>query len=151
MMIKTFLAIFEIYKKIVSFIKNRLSCFLLLSIRIWIGLIFLKAGLTKTDNFDTTIMLFTYEYMIPFFSPILLAILATFFEIICGFCLIFGFLTRLSSLPFIAMTIVIQSMVFQNQEHFYWLFLLTTLMIYGGGRLSIDHFLLKFIKKIDDK
>jgi uncharacterized membrane protein YphA (DoxX/SURF4 family) len=62
-----------------------------------------------------------------------------------------GFLTRLSTLPFIAMTIVIQTLVIEHNDHFYWLFLLLTLTIYGAGRLSIDYLLTNLLKKNDRK
>ncbi|MFT4718665.1 MAG: putative oxidoreductase, partial [Rickettsiales bacterium] len=105
----------------------------------------------KIDSFDTTIMLFTYEYAIPFFSPTLMAYFATFFELTCGILIFFGFLARLSALPLIVMTIVIQTLVLQHNEHYYWLFLLSTLTIYGSGNISVDYLLTKLLNKNDKK
>jgi len=149
--LKSYNYLIEIYNKQISFFKNYLSDLLLLSIRVWIGLIFLKASLVKIADFDTQIILFTYEYAIPFFSPTLMAFLATFFELVCSILIFAGFLTRLSTLPFIAMTIVIQTLVIEHNDHFYWLFLLLTLTIYGAGRLSIDYLLTNLLKKNDRK
>jgi putative oxidoreductase len=101
-------------------------------------LVFVKSGLTKISNIDQTINLFAYEYNLPLLMPKFAAVSSIIFELGCGFAVIFGLLTRISVLPLIAMTLIIQLLVFQNQEHFYWLFLLTTLAIYGAGKISID-------------
>ncbi len=135
------------YLKYVDFLENYLSAILLLAIRIWIGLVFFKSGLTKFFNIDSAILLFEHEYSLPLISAEFAAISATIFELGCGAALIAGLLTRITTLPLIGMTLVIQLLVFQNQEHFYWLFLLSTLAIYGGGMLSIDGILAKCCKR----
>ncbi len=139
------------YRKYVNFLENYLSAILLLGIRIWIGLVFFKSGMTKFSNIDSAIMLFEYEYSLPFLSPKFAAISAIIFELGCGTALMAGLLTRITALPLIGMTLVIQLLVFQNQEHFYWLLLLSTLAIYGGGKLSIDGIFAKFCKSCDSK
>lgn len=126
------------YKSYASFVEKYLSSFLLLAIRIFIGLVFVKSGLTKFSNIDQTIILFTYEYDLPFISPQFAAISATIVELGCGALIMAGFWSRLTAIPLIVMTLVIQFLVFENQEHFYWLFLLSTVAIYGGGALSVD-------------
>jgi putative oxidoreductase len=136
------------YQKQTLILNNYGSDFLLLTIRIWIGLIFWKAGIIKINDFDTTIDIFTDEYMIPFFPPIFIAFMATFFEIVCSILIFLGFFTRLASIPFIIMSIVIQILVFSHNDHFYWIFLLSTLLIYGGGRISADYIILKKIEKL---
>lgn len=141
----TFLSNF--YQKYVNFLQNYLSSILLLAIRIWIGLVFFKSGLTKFSNIDSAILLFEYEYALPLLSPKFAAISATIFELGCGAALMAGLFTRITALPLIVMTLVIQFLVFENQEHFYWLFLLSTLAIYGGGKLSIDGICCKFCKR----
>ncbi|MFT6220194.1 MAG: putative oxidoreductase, partial [Rickettsiales bacterium] len=90
---------------------------LLLVIRLWIANIFLKGGLTKISNIDTTILLFEYEYALPIISPIFAAYSAIIFEIGCSVFLALGLFTRLAALPLIVMTLVIQLLVFQNPEH----------------------------------
>jgi uncharacterized membrane protein YphA (DoxX/SURF4 family) len=57
-----------------------------------------------------------------------------------------GLFTRLVSLPFIAISIIIQLLVFSYNDHFYWIFLLTTTLIYGAGRISADYFIIKFFQ-----
>lgn len=128
----------SIYGKYVNFLENHLTSILLLAIRIWIGLVFYKSGLTKFSNIDQAILLFTYEYDVPLLSPAFAAIMAMVFEIGCGVSIILGLMTRIFALPLIGMTLVIQFFVFQNIEHLYWLFLLSTLAVYGGGKLSLE-------------
>jgi putative oxidoreductase len=128
----------KIYEKYVSILECYISSILLLAIRIWVGLVFVKSGLTKISNFDQTINLFTYEYNLPFLDPKISAILATITELGCGGAVIIGLAARLTSLPLIVMTIVIQTLVFQNPEHFYWGFLLATIAVFGAGKLSAD-------------
>ncbi|MFT4967047.1 MAG: putative oxidoreductase [Candidatus Deianiraeaceae bacterium] len=131
------------YGKYVRILEKYLSSVLLLAIRIWIGLVFFKSGLVKLSNIDYAIMLFTYEYSLPFVPPILATIIAMTFELACGLCIILGLLTRITALPLIGMTLVIQLLVFQNQEHFYWLFLLSVLSVYGSGKISSDYVIKK--------
>ncbi|MBU6141049.1 MAG: DoxX family protein [Proteobacteria bacterium] len=128
----------NIYQKYVNFLTKYLASILLLAIRIFVGLVFFKSGLTKFSNVDQAIILFTYEYSVPILPPAFAAISSMFFELACGGALIVGIFTRLAALPLIGMTLVIQIFVFQNPEHFYWLFLLATLAIYGGGIFSAD-------------
>lgn len=135
------------YRQYLNILETYFSSILLLTIRIWIGLVFFKSGLTKIANLDQAALLFEYEYALPFLSPQFATISATIVELGCGAAIIAGLLTRITVLPLIAMTLVIQFLVFDNQEHFYWLFLLSTLAIYGGGNLSLDGICNKFCKK----
>lgn len=137
----------KFFEKKANFLQKYLSPILLLTIRIMIGLVFLKSGLTKIANFDSTIFLFENEYNVPVISPIFAAYSATFFELSCSILLFLGFATRIAVLPLIAMTLVIQLSVIQNYEHFYWLILLSTLFIYGAGTISLDKLTKKFASK----
>jgi putative oxidoreductase len=115
--------------------------------RLWMANIFLKSGLTKFSNADSAIALFKYEYSVPILSPVFAAYSAMTFEIACSILLIIGLASRVAVLPLIAMTLVIQLFVFQNSEHFYWLFLFASILIYGSGPISVDYFLIKYGKK----
>ena len=50
---------------------------LLLLFRLWIANVFFKSGLTKIDDWDTTLLLFTEEYHVPLLPPAIAALLAT--------------------------------------------------------------------------
>jgi len=134
------------YEKYINFLTKYVVHLLLLAIRVHIGWIFFNSGLTKIANIDNTIILFAYEYSLPFIKPELGAYLSIFNELVFGGAIIIGLLTRLVALPLIGMTLVIQFLVIQNPEHYYWLFLLSTLAIYGGGKLSAEGLACKFCK-----
>lgn len=129
------------------FLEKYFSPILLLALRILIASVFLKSGLTKISNFETTIALFENEYGVPLISPVFAAYLATFFELTCSTLLIAGLATRLAVLPLIGMTLVIQFFVFQNQDHFYWLAVLATILTFGAGFFSFDRLIKKFCEK----
>lgn len=123
------------------------SPLLLLGLRIIIALVFYKSGMTKIADFEATVFLFEYEYEVPVLSPTIAAYAATATELGCSVLLFAGFATRLAAIALFGMTCVIQFLVIQNPEHFYWFSILGTLIVYGGGFLSIDHFLKKFTSK----
>ncbi len=135
------------HAKYVDFLQKYISSILLVLIRVWIGLIFLRSGLVKFSNLDQTAFLFEYEYGFILFTPIFTAILSAVVEASCGAALLVGLLSRIAALPLIALVCVIQFFVFQNIEHFYWLFLLSTLAIYGSGCFSVDGLLRRFVCK----
>ncbi len=116
-----------------------LAPILLLCSRIWIANIFFTSGRNKFSNMEGTIFLFEYQYIIPFIPASMGAYLITLCEIAFSVLLFCGLLTRLSAFILIIITIIIQSLIYNNIEHFYWLFILSTLIIYGSGRISIDH------------
>jgi len=128
------------FSKFPSFMEKYLSPLLLLAMRLWIANIFYKSGMTKFSNMDSAVSLFESEYNLPYISPVIAAYSAVFFEIVCSVLLALGLLTRLAVLPLIVMTLVIHLFVFMHNDNFYWLFLLFTLLIYGGGKISFDNF-----------
>lgn len=135
------------YQIYTNFTAKYLSQILLLAIRVYIGWIFFNSGLNKLSSIDDTIILFAYKYNLSLISPEIVVYLAIFVELFFGTSIILGFLTKLTALPLVIMTVIIQTLVFQNEQHFYWLFSLITLMIYGGGIISIDGIMGKICKK----
>ena len=129
------------------FLEKYFTPFLLLTLRILIASVFFKSGMTKFSNLETATYLFEYEYQLPLISPVFAAYSATFFELVCSVLLFFGLATRLAAFIFIAMTLVIQFLVIQNPEHFYWLAILATIFCYGAGCFSLDKLIKKFCCK----
>jgi len=133
-----------LYTRIGAFLQTYAGPILSLAIRLWIASVFFKSGLQKLDDWDSTVYLFEYEYMVPILSPALAAAVATAFELMMPVLLTVGLLTRLSALPLLGMALVIQFILgasnpaYDNVEHFYWMFLLGFLIVYGPGRISID-------------
>ncbi len=115
---------------------------LILVIRLWMARIFWYSGLTKITDWQATLYLFANEYRVPFIPPEIAAYLAATAELTCPVLLVLGFATRLATLPLLLMTAVIQFTYLNFIDHFYWALLLTTLLCYGPGPLSLD-FLIK--------
>lgn len=141
----------KLYNIYTEFTGKYLSHLLLLAIRIYIGWLFFNSGLEKISNIDNSIILFAYKYNLSLISPEIAVHLSIFVELTFGALVILGFLTKLTALPLAIMTILTQALVLQHEQHNYWLFLLTTLMVFGGGLLSIDEILYKVLAKINNK
>lgn len=120
---------------------------LLLTMRLWIANIFWKSGLTKLDDWETTVFLFQEEYQVPIISPEFAAYSGTFFELLCPILLLLGLGTRFAVLPLIAMTAVIQFTYLEHEQHIYWAFLLVSLLAFGAGRASLDALVARMLQK----
>lgn len=112
-----------------------------LMMRVAIGMVFLKSGLTKIASWDITISLFQDEYMVPLLPPELAAYLAAATELGCSALIFAGLATRLAALPLLGMTLVIQTFVYPQNwiEHLTWASMLLFLITRGPGMLSVDH------------
>jgi putative oxidoreductase len=120
--------------------------FALLS-RIWVAYIFLKSGLGKLDNWQSTVLLFANEYKIPLLSPDYAALLGTGTELILPILLMLGLGGRTMILIFFIYNLIAmvsypflwtpdgQTGLYQ---HISWGLLLGLLMCYGPGKLSLD-------------
>jgi putative oxidoreductase len=118
---------------------NRLQPLWWLLVRIWVAIIFFKSGLTKLDDFETTIFLFAEEYKVPFIPPELAAYSGTLFELICPILLVLGLGSRVAALPLLAMTAVIQFTYLDHLQHYYWGILLAGIIFHGAGKWSLDY------------
>jgi putative oxidoreductase len=84
---------------------------------------------------------------VPFLPPELAAYLTTTIELVCSALLALGLGARFVALPMLAMGMVIQFVVgahnpmFDQAEHYYWMFLLAVIITKGPGSLSLDHLL----------
>lgn len=87
--------------------------------------------------------MFRDEYKVPFFDPALMAHLATFNELTFSTLLMLGLGTRVATLPFFGMLVVIQTFVYPAAwiEHLVWASILLFLLTRGGGVLSLDYLL----------
>jgi len=120
---------------------------LALSLRIYLGWVFFKAGLTKIADWETTLALFRDEYAVPLLSPELAAVFGTAGELALPLLLWAGFLTRPAALGLFfvnIMAVISYPLLFTFDcpaalnDHRYWGILLLVLVIFGPGRLSAD-------------
>lgn len=111
------------------------------AMRAAIGAVFFNAGLLKYRSPELTALLFRDEYKVPLLDPALAASMATFNELTFSTLLLLGLATRLATLPFLGMIVVIQTFVYPQAwvEHLTWASILVFLLTRGPGAISLDH------------
>ncbi|MEZ5690303.1 MAG: DoxX family protein [Rickettsiales bacterium] len=134
---KQIIRLFSIFFKTTSFLQD----FLLLGMRLWIANIFWKSGILKFNDWETTVMLFTDEHPVPYVNSEFAALSGTTFELLCPILLTVGLGSRFATLPLLVITAVIQITYLQHEQHYYWSFLLGTILCFGSGRISADYFI----------
>ena len=124
-----------------------------LIIRFWIARVFFFSGLTKIQSWDSTVMLFTHEYEVPFLSPTLAAFMGTGVELAIPVLLILGLGSRLPAfILFVFNILAVVSYPFLLtdagavglKDHIYWGMLIMVLMLHGTGKLSLDYLIAKW-------
>lgn len=163
--------------------QNRLSYFLyqlpekigqplhsviLLVLRLYIASVFLRSGVQKLSNWDSTVFLFEYEYSVPLLSPTLAAVMGTAAEIILPLLLIVGLFTRWTAIALFVFNIVAVAsyaalskgewglttvfgflptgIVFPTkgfEDHVVWGLMMLVIIAYGAGKISVDALLSK--------
>ena len=115
--------------------------------RLWMAKIFWDSGMLKLANWDLTVSLFTDVHPVPLLPPGIAATMATGVELICPILLLVGLATRLAAIPMLGMALTIQFLVpdFYRIEHYYWMMLLLSLIVRGGGMFSADHWVRKHV------
>ncbi|MDH3218589.1 MAG: DoxX family protein [Gammaproteobacteria bacterium] len=132
----------------VSELLSKLQAPFLLFIRIYVAWVFLKSGMHKIGDWETTLVLFEYEYQVPFLPFELAAYLATFGELVFPVFLIAGLGTRYSAiaLSFVNIMAVVSYYATLAKGaglvwHYLWGSMLFTSVIFGGGLFSIDQWI----------
>lgn len=103
--------------------------------------IFFRSGLQKIGDWQATLFLFQEEYRVPLLPVDVAALLAAATELTMPILLVLVLATRLAAVPLLAMALVIQFVpgaenpAFNNPQHYFWMLLLTGLILRGGGRL----------------
>lgn len=133
-----------------EFLQNWGSSFVKLGLRVFIAWQFLKSGLVKIQDWESTLYLFREEYTVPLLPPDLAAYMGTFGEIVLPILLIVGLFSRPAALGILIVNIMAvisypQLLEFECpaaiNDHFYWGIILLILTISGAGKLSIDSYL----------
>ena len=133
----------QIYRRIVDKI-NALEPVALLAARFYVGWAFFSSGLTKLNNWDSTLFLFEEEYHVPLLPYELAAYLGTAAEIILPLLLMAGLASRLSALGLFFVNIVAvisleDIAAAAYAQHVLWGMLLLQVVIFSGGRFAFDH------------
>jgi putative oxidoreductase len=120
----------------------------LLALRVYVAWQFLKSGWLKLQDWESTLFLFQEEYHVPLLSPTLAAALGTAGELVFPVLLIAGLLTRFAALGLSAvnvLAVVAYAHVLLGEgfeaalgQHWLWGSMLATVLVFGGGRLSLD-------------
>lgn len=123
-----------------------------LMVRLWVAMVFLKAGLSKFQSFETTVQLFTYEYQVPLLSPYMAAVLGTGTELIFPALLALGLAGRFSAIVLFVFNIVAvvsypDLMGPGIRDHQVWGILLLVTVCHGPGRLSLDYLIARVMRR----
>lgn len=135
--------VYRYYNNVFNFFDLIFSPFLFLAMRLWMAFIFWNSGMSKINNWQGTLDLFTDVYKVPYLDPNVAACLTTTIELTCPILLVMGLMTRVATIPMLVMIAVIEFTFLSSMDHFYWTVLLVALLCKGAGMLSIDHFLAK--------
>ena len=119
-----------------------------LCLKLWVANVFFKSGLNKIESFDTTLMLFEYEYTVPLLSPVIAAYIATIAELMLPVMLVIGLGGRLVPLVLFIFNII-AAISYPDlshagmQDHVIWGLMLFMLVAEGSGQWSVDYLLLR--------
>jgi putative oxidoreductase len=116
--------------------------------RIYVAQVFFLSGLTKIRDWDTTLALFMDEYKVPLLPPALAAVMGTAGELVLPVLLVLGLGGRLAALGLSVVNVVAVLSLAEIapaafQQHVLWGALLAGIAIYGPGRFSVDHWLVR--------
>lgn len=132
----------------VNHLLGKLQSPFLLFCRLYVAWVFLKSGMHKISDWETTLVLFEWEYKVPLLNYELAAYLATFGELVFPVFLILGLGTRVTGLAisFInVMAVVSYYATLAKGAGLVWHYLygcmLLTNIIFGAGYFSADQWL----------
>jgi putative oxidoreductase len=117
--------------------------------RAYVSWQFLKSGYIKLTSWDGTLYLFENEYHTPLLPPDVAAVAGTCGELFFPTLLVIGFASRLGAIGLFAVNALAvisyaQVLLAQGYEaalaqHVLWGSIAAFLIIYGPGKLSLDH------------
>jgi putative oxidoreductase len=131
---------------------DRLQPLLLLAARLYVSLIFFRAGMLKLADWSSTLVLFRETYKVPVLPPELAATIGTFGELVFPVLIVLGLAGRLSAAGLFVvnvMAVVSYLDLFGFEcpaginSHYYWGSILLALVVFGPGRISADEFVLR--------
>ena len=138
-------ALINLYNKIFGLLQH-LDIPALLAARLYVAWVFFKSGLTKLNDWESTLLLFEYEYAVPVLDHVSAAYLATAGELVLPVLTAIGAFTRKAALGlFIVNYVAVISLedipAAALYLHYVWGLMLIANVIWGAGRASADYFL----------
>ncbi|MES2015742.1 MAG: DoxX family protein [Pseudomonadota bacterium] len=118
-----------------------------LALRLYVGSVFFRSGLTKIRDWDSTLALFTDEYHTPLLSPDVAAVLGAAGELTLPLLLFVGLLSRPAALGLFMvnlMAVISYPQLWSFEcpaainDHKTWGVMLLVLVVFGPGRIALD-------------
>ena len=131
---------------------DRLQPLLLLAARLYVSLIFFRAGMLKIADWSSTLVLFRETYKVPVLPPELAAYAGTFGELVFPVLIVLGLAGRLSAAGLFVVNVMAVASYLDLfgfecpagiNSHYYWGSVLLALVVFGPGRISLDEFILR--------
>jgi putative oxidoreductase len=115
-----------------------------LAIRVWVARVFWLSGQTKIQSWESTLMLFEYEYAVPVLPFDVAAYSATAVELVAPVMLVLGLGTRLGALSLFVLNYVATISypdinIAGIKDHLLWGTMLAISFFHGPGKLSVDY------------
>ena len=114
-------------------------------LRLAVATVFWNSAMTKLDDWNAALSLFSDEYKLPLLPPQIAATIAVSIELSTPVLLVLGLATRLAALVLLGMTLVIEVFVYPLAwpTHIQWAAMLLVLLCRGAGTASLDRLLLR--------
>lgn len=118
--------------------------------RLYVAQVFFASGLTKLRDWETTVLLFTYEYHVPLLPPAVAAVVGTGGELVLPVLLVLGLGGRIAPIGLSIMNVVAVVSLSEIapealQLHIIWGILLAGLSVYGVGNWSADFWVRRWL------
>jgi len=136
---------------LVSRLPEYLAPLLDVVIRVLLAYVFFKSGLTKIQNWDSTLYLFNEEYRVPLLSGETAAWLATSAELLLPPLLVLGLFGRFAAAGLFIVNVVAVVSYYESlseagiNQHLYWGLLLAVLLVISRSAWSVDAWLAKWL------
>jgi putative oxidoreductase len=125
-----------------------LASLLLLATRLYVSWQFIKSGVLKLQDWDTTLVLFQEEYHVPLLPPAIAAVAGTTGELLFPAMLVLGLGTRYAAVGLSAVNVVAvvsyahvllaEGMEAGLGQHVLWGYMLLVVLVFGPGAFSAD-------------
>ena len=121
----------------------------LLITRLYIAQVFFKSGLTKIQDFSSTIALFENEYKVPVLSPELAATFGTGAELVLPILFALGLISRPTAVALFVFNIVAvvsypDLSELGRADHVLWGAMILAVALFGPGKIALDNWISKW-------